>query len=199
MFDMRVSQSSPITQLKEHVRKLSTRERTIISVAAAMIAFTILYQAFLPVRDAFRRQAKEITNLEEQMSLVSATLAKYSRLKSRQAAIETAYKEVEFKEGELSYLDNLIKSKAGIPSGGQINIKPTREFGGSYQQSPFNIKFVITDYPRLIEFLKEVAQGSRPMILSGLDIKKRPAGDALEVELDVSSVKKITRAAKNEN
>ena len=50
------------------------------------------------------------------------------------------------------------------------------------------MKFPITDYPRLIDFLKELTQGAHPMILASLTLRKRPAGDALDVEMEVISM-----------
>ncbi len=180
-------------QLGDYYKKLSGREKVIIAVAILMILISIIYPLQQEIRSAFSAQDRTWSELEDESKKVAASLARYAKLKNRQAAIELSYKEVEIKEGALSYLENLVRNKAGIASGFTIRDRPPREFAGSYEQTPFTIKFVITDYPRLIEFLKEITHGQHPMLLAGINVKKRPAGDALEVEIDVSGVRKITR------
>lgn len=181
------------SQVSDYLKKLSPREKAIIFIAAAMVLVSIGYQIYKPINEAFIAQQKKQAEIQEQMTFVTTALGRYSRLKSRQAEIELAYKEVEIKEGALSHLENLVRNKAGIASGFTIRDKPTKEFGGNYEQAPFSIKFTITDFPRLVEFLKELVHGQHPMILASLDLKKRPAGDAIEAEMDVSSVRKVTR------
>ena len=188
-----------LTQLKknaaEYFKKLSKREKTIITVAVCMGFVTVGYQIYQPVRIAFESQSERLTGVQRDMESVSLALARYSKLKARQQAIENAYKEVEIKEGALSHLENLVRTKAGITSGFTIKDKPVREFGGGYEQAPFSVRFVITDLPRLVDFLKEIVVGQRPLILANLDVTRRPAGDSVEVEMEVSSIRKIAKVA----
>ena len=196
---MKLTQSAAETSeklqalLREQLKKLSAREKIIVSIACGMIAITLAYQVYKPVRNAFQDQARRAERIQEQLKPVSTAIARYSRLKARKAAIELAYKEVEIKEGMLSNLENLVRNQAGISSGFTIHDRPEKTIGDNYRQAPFSIKFVITDFPRLISFLKELVHGEHPMILTKLDLKKRPAGDALEVEMEVNSVYRVGR------
>lgn len=46
------------------------------------------------------------------------------------------------------------------------------------------------DLGRLVQFLEELVQGKKPFVAPSLDIKRRPAGDSLDVELEVSSLRR---------
>lgn len=170
---------------------LTKREKAIILVAAVVVAFMGLYQIYEPIRASFRSQSERLATLEANMKGVGLSIERYMKFKARRDKIEEDYKGIEFKEGALSHLENLVRSKAGIATGFTIKDNPPKEFAGNYEQTPFNIKFTTTNLESLIEFLKELARGPRPLIISKIDLQKSRFADRLEVDVDASSIRRI--------
>lgn len=177
--------------LKAKFSALTQREKVII-VAAGLVAVCMLsYQIYEPIRRTFHEQAEQITTLEGTMKGVGTTLERYVKLKARRDAIEDEYKEVDFKEGALSHIENLVRSKAGISAGFTIKPNPPKEFGGNYEQTLFSIKFSTTNLEALVDFLKELSHGPRPLVISKIDIQKSKFADRLEVDIDASSIRRV--------
>ena len=185
------------TAIGGYYQKSTSRERLIIKLSILLGVGMLCYLAYTPIRDQFKRQAAEKESLERDLGLAPIALKKYLSLKTRQAEIQHAYRDVASKEAPLTSLESLITQKAGIPSGSFTIKQPqgTKELPGGYEQSSFTVKFPITDYPRLIDFLRELTQGPRPMILASLNLRKRPAGDALDIEMEVISMSRSQKGA----
>ena len=149
-------------------------------------AGNIVYE---PVREAFVAQETRYDETAQQLQYVAAALSRYQKLQVRRDEIERDFREVEIEEGALSYLEDLVKTKAGVVNP-QISPRDIRDFGSEYEQAPFLIRFPIVDLNRLVQFLEELVQGKKPFILASLDIKRRPAGDSLDIELEVSSLRR---------
>lgn len=179
-----------IAQAKEQWAKLSKREQGILAAGLAFVIFMCAYWIYVPVSEGFQAVEKRFADAQVRARATGGALERYLKLRARKDAIESRYREVEFKEGALSHLENLIRNKAGIASGFTIKDGQPRAFSGGYEQLPISIKFSTTNVPALVDFLKEVVHGSRPLILSRLDISKPRRGDRLEVDIDVSSLRK---------
>jgi hypothetical protein len=186
--------ATTLEQLKAKFVGLSSRERGLILVASIAVGCMGLYQIYEPVNALFLSQNQRISSLEENVKALGPSLERYAKLRARKDIIEQEYREVEFKEGALSHLENLVKSKAGISTGFTIKDSPPKEFGGDYEQTSFSIKFTTSNLPSLIEFLRELAYGTRPMILGRLDIQRSRFAERLEVDLEVSSIRRARPA-----
>ena len=171
--------------------KFSRREHAMIAGAALVLVFTLCYLVYEPIQDAFDAQAVALAEAQGRTRTIGGTLEGYLKLKARRDLIESRYREVEFKEGALSHIENLIRTKALVTSGYTIKDNTPRPFGGSYEQVPYSVRFQISSLSALLDFLKEVVHGPRPLILSRLELQKSRIGDRLDVDLDVSSLRKI--------
>lgn len=182
-----------IQQASQYFAKLSGREKILVLVAAIGILFSGAYLIYSPIEEAFLEQSRQLEDTARNLQNVSAALARYKKLGARREEVEREFREVEIAEGALSYLEELVKTKAGVLNP-QISPKDMRDFGSEYEQAPFLIRFPIVDLARLVQFLETLVNGPKPFILASLDIKRRPAGDSLDVELEVSSIrrKKLT-------
>ena len=186
----KAAKTSFIDTIFVYIKKMQPRERFLALCAVAAVAVISLSEIVSSIQETFNNQEVRLEKSLSEMDLASAALSRFTTLKTRQRAIEEAYKEVELEGPVLSYLEKLLKEKAGIASGFTIRDKPTRQFGGGYEQTPYTIRFTTVDTNRLIEFLKELSEGSRPVLLASIDIKPRPSKDSLDVDLEISSIKR---------
>lgn len=170
---------------------LTVREKVIIIVAAAVALGILLYKIYEPIQRVFVQQKDELSTLSASMQTVAPQVERYVKLRARRDAIEEEYKEVEFKEGALSHLENLVRNKAGISSGFTIKDNPPKEFGGNYEQTLFNIKFTTTNLETLVAFLGELTNGAKPLVVSKVDIQRSKFADRLEVDIDASSIRRV--------
>ena len=192
---MTISKSSilkGIRRLRDEYTKLSARERALTLGAIGAIVFLIVWQGYEKVSDVFRLQNTAISIAEQDLAEVRERLTRYTLLQQRRSSIEEQFKEVEIKEGVRSHLESVLRTKANVSQGAYtIKDLPPIEFGGSYEQAPFAVKFTIGSVQGLIDFLKELAQGPKPLMLTGLEIKREPIGDKLRVSVDVSSIRRV--------
>lgn len=178
-----------------YIKKMQPRERFLAILAIGVGLIITGNIAYSSIEETFKDQEVRLEKALSEMDLSSAALSRFATLKLRQRSIEDAYKEVELDGPVLSYLEKLLKEKAGIASGFTIRDKPTRQFGGGYEQTPYTIKFTTVDTNRLLEFLKELSEGSRPVLLASIDIKPRPSHDSVDVELEISSIKHVGKTS----
>lgn len=176
--------------LRRKFQQLSKREQAIIFLALLMGIGTVFYTVYEPVARAFAAQETRLEDLSSEMDRVALAIARYAKLRTKRDEIERQNKEVEFSEGVLSYIEGLLRDKAGVTSGHQINPREPKPFGADYEQVPVSVRFPIVDMQRLVSFLEAVVHGEKPLILTSLDIKRRPAGDSLDVELEVTSLRR---------
>lgn len=172
-------------------RGLSAREQYLLlggSFVFCIIAALVIMQ---PISSMFGEQSLRLSKSLNDAATIRDNLVRFQRLKQRRAEVEQEFKSVEIKEGALSYIEGLLRAKAGIEQGAfTIKDQPAKPFGTEYQQTSFNINFTTTDYPHLIDFLQELVDGPKPLVLKKLDLKKSRGGDKLEVDLEVSSIAK---------
>lgn len=180
------------TQALDWFHDSSQREKVLI-VGGTVVVFLLVGHAVL-VKPAFaflEEQKIRLEEAEKNIKQLPYLLASYKRLINRQSAIKDLYKRIELSEGAFAHLEKLVEQKAGIPTS-SFTIKegsPVR-FGDEYEQIPYTVKFRITDYPRLIEFLDEVMFGEKPLVISTLDMRTGRLGDHIQVDMQVTSVRR---------
>ena len=180
-----------LAPLRKQLRGLSFREQSILALGAAGLIFFLLSQVYGLVDTALTSQSEIRASLKRDSANAPILIERYLKLKQRHENIESRYKEVNIDEGALSYIENLIKTKAGIGNDPfTIKENEPRAFGGNYQQVLYPIKFNTTNLPGLVEFLREITLGKRPLVLSRLSLTRRKGANRLEVDMDVSSIRK---------
>jgi len=175
-------------RVKSEFSKLSGREWGLVAAGVATLLFIAVYLVGEWVVGSLGAQAARMQRLEDSMTSLPARLDTYGRLKARREGIENQFRAVEIKEGALSYLENLIRNKAGVASGFTIRDLSARPFGGDFEQVPYSVKFTSSNLTTMIEFLKELIHGKQPFIVSKLDLQMNRTLDSLEVDLDVSTI-----------
>lgn len=171
---------------------LSQREQLIVAGGTAGLVVALLYAfIFSPIVDFIEQQEQDVAAAYRELQALPHALARYDRVRTRRAEIEKLYKSIEMPEGASAYLETLVKDKAGIPPAG-FTIKESipRKFGNIYEQVPYNVQYRITDHNKLINFLQELIEGPRPFIVNRVNLSRSRLGDHIEVDLEVSSVRK---------
>lgn len=177
------------TKTKEQFTKLSSRERTIVAIAiAVVIPLSIDYMVIQPINEMFEEQSFLLETVNRHAGEIPQELASYSRLKGRRDRIEKLYQDTESEGLGGSALERLVKEKAGITMGYSLLPKQKGSFGTNYEQETFNVKFGTTNFERLIDFFKEIDQGNKGLLMTRLDMSKSPSADRLQVDMDVSII-----------
>jgi hypothetical protein len=182
-----------IEVLKNWYVDLSKREQLIVLAGCLFIVVAAIQMTVIDPLTAFiDDQEKELELARKDINALPHVLSRYKRLISRRENIEQMYKSIELSEGAFGHLESLVKNKAGIPAASfDIKENVPVKFGNQYEQIPYTISFKITDYPRLISFLEEVAHGEKPLVISSLDMRKSRLGDHIRVNIQVNSVKRV--------
>lgn len=174
-----------------YLAKMSSREWAVIFFGASLLFVLIAIEIVSQIDAFFDEQTLRLTQVEERLGQTTNSLQKYLDLRARRDQIESNYREVAVQEDVLSHLENLIKNKAGIQQGlFTIRDSPPNPFGGNYEQLPMSVKFTTTNLQALVDFLREVSEGPKPLILSRLDLNRRRGADRLDVEISLSSIRR---------
>lgn len=171
-------------------RALSIRERSIVVAGAVLILAIGADQLYSPIEEIFAEQAEKLAAFQRNATATPAVVERYARLRSRREQLEKRFKEIEFKEGALSYIENLVRQQPGVAPGFDIREGSAKSFGKFYQQQPYLVRFQTTNATGLVEFLKSVARGERSLLISKLEIQKPRRGDRLEVDLELNTIRK---------
>lgn len=173
-------------------KSLSARERGILAVAALLLFIYLGYEIVVPVKAAFASQSEELDRLALELDGVDRVLDNYVKLKRRRDQIEHEYSDIEVKEGDL---EKIIREKIGTATVPTIRAADPEEFGGNFEQTAFKVSFQVTSVNSLVDLLKELVSGKTPVILTRLEMQRRP--DRLDVEIDVSSIRRKSAVATN--
>ena len=175
------------------LNKLSPRERLLAIGGCLVICFVILDSLASPLLEKSKSQQLLLKKTQDNLALLPNQLEKYQTLYLRQQKIEKEFQEVSFKGGVLSHLEELIRNKAKVdnPNNYKINPLPEVPFSKDYRQEPFRVEIFTTSEADLKNFLNELVNGERPLVLTRIDIKKAPNQTRLIVQLDISNFQKI--------
>lgn len=175
--------------------KLSPRERGVLAGLGVVIVCIVGWSIYEPTRDLFADQRTRLERTTEAVRTSSTSLERYVKLKARRDMIEREYRGVEIKEGVYAHLENLIRTKLGLSSGFTIKDSSPKSMGGNFEQITYSMKFSTPTLQPLVDLLKEVVHGERPLLLSSLDVVKRPRGDTLDVTIEVVSIREASGAS----
>ena len=182
--------TNAIRQVREWFMNLTAREKQLILFVLISGIVLALYGIGGRIRERFADLEVRVEEANAELSSVSNLLAQYSKIRAQRDRIEREFKDVEFKEGELTYLEGLVRRKLELTGGFTLTPKGSSKFGSNYEQHVFGVKFTINDLKKLTDFLNEIVSGNPPMLLTRLDMRLTRNGEAIEVDMDVSSIKR---------
>lgn len=176
------------SRIAQWFTSLSHRERLLVVGAGIVLTGLATYNGMETVYGAFSRQSAVQAKLEQDIRTVTNQLAQYRRLKNHKESIEQRYEKIQIKRGVREHIDSLIRNVAkATPK--SITTGATDSFG-SFEQTKLSVKFDSDNLENIVQLLEELTHGNQPVILSKLEITRDYRGTKLEVELDISSIRK---------
>ena len=144
-----------------------------------------------PVMAAFHRQSQELDDITLTYTAAPDILARYSKLLNRRKDLERFYSGVDVSSDPLSYLERLLRDTA--KASGTYNVTPREgtQLGGKYAHKLFMVNFQSTSLENVAAFLKELTSGPQPMLISQINLDRRPTTSTLNVQLEVSGFESI--------
>lgn len=181
-----------IENLKQKFLNLSSREQVMVLGTLALCLFYILNFAFNNVTKLSQKQEERLKIAERDLNAMPNVVERHMSLKFRQKAAEKEFENIKLSDGALAHLENLIQEVAGISDGYLIKDKAPQKFSDKYQQLPFQVTFNTTDFEKLIDFLMELENGEKPLILSSLNLTKSGGRNPkIRVQIVASAVEKL--------
>lgn len=177
-------------KLTNWLKGLSQREQLMVYVGFVVGIIVAIAIVVEPINKLINQKQTEATNLERDSKTIAFLLERYRILLDKRRELEDRFKEVELGEAPRSYLQKIIADKVNITGLPSINNLPVIEFGGGYELVPFSVQFKTTNLEGLVDFLVEVVQGKRPLILSKIEIRKNPIARDLDVAVEVNTIQK---------
>lgn len=173
--------------------KLSSREKIGLAAIVVVIVLALASKGVSALSAAFNAQSRRLKSVVDTAERLPDRVGEYTQLRARKAALEKQYQQVEITE-PLTYLESLLNQKDGIQKPFVIEQGKPAAFGKAYEQVPFLIKFGISNYGQLIELLKELSQGKKPMIMRALNLTKIAGGRQIQAQLEVTSIRRVREA-----
>jgi hypothetical protein len=171
------------------------REQILLLSMVGIVVFMFGYVIVSSLSSSLNERKARVAKLQQDLDTVTEIRKRYISLKEKQKGIEASFSEMQWdqNEGEMTYLEGLkTKLLAGAESQtDRFRIEPlaTVPFGDKYERAQFKLTITVTDLSALVGFLSELSHGNRPLLITRLRVERRPAGDALSVQLDISSIR----------
>lgn len=182
--------------MKEQISKFwldrNPRERVLLAGLGATAAFMIIWPAVVqPTLNLFDRQSRELEDVTLTYTAAPDILARYSKLMNRRKELEKFYSGVDVSADPLSYLERLLRDTA--KASGTYNVTPREgtQLGGKYAHKLFMVNFQSSSLENVAAFLKELTSGPQPMLISQINLDRRPTTSTLNVQLEVSGFESI--------
>jgi hypothetical protein len=181
-------------QFFAYYHKLSKREQslfTLLGIVGAVVIFALIKNAYTSTIELFENQSVTLIDFEDKINTrIPLEVRIFQQHRLSRELIEKKYKQVELREGTLSYLESLYKQVITDGQGGfKIDdSRPAQPFGVDYEKIPFALNFNVQNLEKLTLFLKELINGKQPFLITKLSIDKVYSG--LDVTIDIVSITK---------
>lgn len=182
----------------------SKREQNLVLAMIACGIIILVVTAQVSITSFIKSENQRTSELKKQVDTATEAARRYSDLLQKRKAVEAAFSQLTWKEsgesaqGEMSYLESLnakfLKVQEATRPDDRFRIDPQAvvPFGKEYDRAQFRISFPVSKLEQLATFLSELSNGEKPLLVTRLRVERRPSGDALSVQVDVSSVRQKT-------
>lgn len=192
-----MSKSLLTPRVKSTLSKLKPREAVLLVAALAIGVGMGVYSYIIePAAALFEAQKKEFKALTDTSEVAPSILARYLKVAERRKEIEQFYDKVDIRVDPLTHLEKLLREVARVAPG-SYTVSPRDGLqlaGGRYAHKIFMVKFETASLENLTDFLRVVTEGQQPMLISLINLEKRPTSESLMVQIEVSGFEAVTKS-----
>ena len=178
-----------ISKFNDWLKKLSKREKALVLFALGFVSLFAIALIVTPVNKAFYDQRARLEQTKLDLKNMGQHLAQYRKLKFRRDKIEAKFRNIEFKEGELSYLERVARERLGAGASLILDAKEVQKYGGSFEQAPFVMRVKVDSLKNMTELLRDLVTGPQAFLLTELSIERSSSSGALDARVSVSSIR----------
>jgi hypothetical protein len=172
---------------------LLPREKRIVVGGTASLVVLLIYVIVDAAIGSINQQTIELASSQQKLREVEQDLVTYAQLVKRKEALENHFRTIEIQEGVRTLIERLLREKGEVKETPSIRDLPPSSLGGEYEVVQYSVNFSINSMKSLAAFLQELAHGSKPVLITQLDIKKNQrTADRVDVQLNVSSIRPKT-------
>lgn len=177
----------------EYFNKLSGQEKGLILLLVVLCIFIIGHNIYDNINSIFQEKEKEYIEIEKWRNALPYRIISYLQLNAKKSALENEYNSMQGSNDVRADLEDTLKKQNGVQSNFSIKALSSEKFADIYEQTPYNVVFSISDYQGLINILKELQEGDKPLIIKTIDITKSQGGRFLSVKLDLIGLRRIRK------
>lgn len=176
--------------LRAQLKGLNAREKGLVGFVIVGALVWALVSTAQSIDGYFESQTIQLAKLREWEKFLPVRIVTYQSLRKRRQEIEERFKSSDAQTAIPTYLESVFSEKIGTRGSNlAISNQPQAPLGEGYIQTPFSVRFQVTDVQPLVAFLTELNHGKQPLIVSEIEMAKTYAGDRVEVSLKVSGVR----------
>jgi general secretion pathway protein M len=177
-------------------QRLSSRERTLVGLAASALSVIIVYtMVWQPIEDARVQLARRIQVKQRELIDIQLMRTAYLDLKNqfelRQTIIEKA-------DPRFSLFPHIEATVSEVLGGREkiVSMNPqNKDLGGAYREDSVELKLNGVSLQQLVDLMYHIEKGAQPLRLTRLQVKKRPREpSAFDVTATVSMLKSLDAA-----
>jgi hypothetical protein len=169
---------------------LLPREKRIVVGGSLSLVALLIYVMVDTAVGHINQQTIELASTQQKLREVEEDLVTYAQLIKRKEALENHFRTIEIQEGVRTLIERLLREKGEVKETPSIRDLPPSSLGGEYEVVQYSVNFSISSMKSLAAFLQELAHGSKPVLITQLDIKKNQrTADRVDVQLNVSSIR----------
>ena len=185
-------------------RSRSSREQQLVLGMGLAGILTVLVMTEMTISNYISTEQLRVAEFKRQIDTATEAVKRFSELQQKRKLIEASFSQLKWKDagdgdqGEMSYLEGLngkfLKVQEGTRPDDRFRIEPLAvvPFGKEYDRGQFRISFPTSKLDQLSSFLSELSHGEKPLLVTRLRVERRASGDALAVQVDVSSIRQKT-------
>lgn len=188
---------SKLTPIKRkilgYINRLTGQEKGLILFLLLLCLFLIGHGLWTDIDSFFNEKNKQFKEIESWRNALPYRITSYLQLSAKKSVLENEYNSLQASLDVRADLEDILKKQKGVQNNFSIKALASEKFADIYEQTSYNVVFSISDYQGLINILKELQEGDKPLIIKAIDIGKSQGGRFLSVKLDLIGLRRINR------
>jgi hypothetical protein len=170
-------------------RRLSTRERILVTILAS--AFLMLIPVYIgtSIRDVTKSSETKVVRARADFETLQSSIDRYKQLRSKRDELTTKYLSSSVTYEKLtSYLDKVVKREL---SDATYELKPSKDdvkISDNFLAKKYSLKIKEALFAELPSLLKSLEDGPPPLFIQRMDISKSPSLGKISIQLEVVTI-----------